>query len=454
MTTELSYFPASSPVVLSVATDPSSAAVKNAEALIAKFPIAGLGESALMSRIQQLGIDYQGDVKPLFGNPIMFGATGSQLSSAGASSNFLFVWVTKDAGKLKSLVGKLGGAHSIGSHDGATLYQAGTTTLAIDDATALLGPSTASVESALDRHAHDTGITQTDYSRLVAGLPTDALVQVFGNLTGALSQPSAAKARRIPWVAALTGYAVTVSANSTGLNFQYRLDTSGAHLTQAELPFAPSSSPSLAGTMPITVGIQDPAHIVQFAESAAQAVNPVSYAKFLARQANARKKTGVDLNSEVGLLTGSLIVASDTHTTMARAEVSDPSTASSDLAKLAGAPKDVFSKATSIKSLGGGFYEVRESGTTLTIGVVGNQLVIGKASTSQLRSFAASPTTPAAGAQGSVAFRVALVDLLQLGLKQGTPKVAQSILSSLGDITGWMSSTSSATSGSATLGVR
>ncbi len=454
MTTELSYFPASSPVVLSVATDPSSAAVKNAEALIAKFPIAGLGESALMSRIQQLGIDYQGDVKPLFGNPIMFGATGSQLSSAGASSNFLFVWVTKDAGKLKSLVGKLGGAHSIGSHDGATLYQAGTTTLAIDDATALLGPSTASVESALDRHAHDTGITQTDYSRLVAGLPTDALVQVFGNLTGALSQPSAAKARRVPWVAALTGYAVTISANSTGLNFQYRLDTSGGHLTQAELPFAPSSSPSLAGTMPITVGIQDPAHIVQFAESAAQAVNPVSYAKFLARQANARKKTGVDLNSEVGLLTGSLIVASDTHTTMARAEVSDPSTASSDLAKLAGAPKDVFSKATSIKSLGGGFYEVRESGTTLTIGVVGNQLVIGKASTSQLRSFAASPTTPAAGAQGSVAFRVALVDLLQLGLKQGTPKIAQSILSSLGDITGWMSSTSSATSGSATLGVR
>ncbi len=454
VTTELSYFSAGSPLVLSIATDPNSAAVKNAEALIAKFPVAGLGESALMSKIQQLGIDYQSDVKPLFGNPIMLGATGSQLSSAGASSNFLFVWVTKDAGKLKSLIGKLGGAHSIGTHQGATLYQAGTTTLAIDGATALLGPSAAIVDSALDRHANGGGITESDYSRTVSGLPQDALIQVFGNLTTALSQPSAIKARRIPWVAALRGYAVSISANSSGLTFQYRLDTSGATLTPAQIPFAPSSSPLLAGTMPITVGIQDPAHIVQFAESAAQAVNPASYAKYLARQANARKKTGVDLNSLLGLLTGTLIVASDTHATMGRAEVSDPSTASSDLAKLASAPKDVFSKATGVKSIGGGFYEIRESGTTLTVGVVGNQLLVGKASATQLRSFASSPTTPAAGAQGSVAFRVALVDLLRLGLKNGPPQVAQSFLGSLGAITGWMSSTPSATSGSATLGVR
>lgn len=454
MTTELSYFPAGSPLVLSIATDPNSAAVKNAEALVAKFPLAGLGETALMSRIQQLGIDYQSDIRPLFGNPIMIGATGSQLSSAGASSSYLFVWVAKDAGKLKALIGKLGGAHSIGSHAGATLYQAGTTTLALHGATALLGPSAASVDAALDRHANGGGITSAQHSQAFTGLPQDALIQVFGNLTGVLSQPSAAKARRVPWVAALKGYAVAISANSSGLSFNYRLDTSGATLTAAQLPFAPASAPSLAGTLPVTVGIQNPAHIVQFAEAAAQTTNPASYAKFLARQAVSRKKTGVDVNSLLNLLTGTLTVASDTHTTLARAQVSDPGAAANDLSKLASAPKDVLSKATRVTRLGGGFYAVRETGTTLTVGVVGNQLLVGKATPAQLRAFAASPTTPAAGAQGSVAFRVALVELLRLALKQSTPKVAQSILSSLGDINGWMSSSPSATTGSATIGVR
>jgi hypothetical protein len=154
VSTELSYFPAGSPLVVSVATDPKSAAVKNAEALVAKFPLAALGETAVMSKIQQLGVDYQSDLKPLFGNPIMVGATSSLLNSASASASYLFVWVAKDAGKLKALIAKLGGAHTIGSHAGATLYQAGGTTLALDGATAVLGPSVASVDSALDRHAH------------------------------------------------------------------------------------------------------------------------------------------------------------------------------------------------------------------------------------------------------------------------------------------------------------
>jgi hypothetical protein len=452
--TELSYFPAQTPLVLSIATDPQSSAVKGGEALLGRFPLAAFGETALIGKIQQLGLDYQSDIKPLFGNPIMIGATSPTLSSSGATSNYLIVAVAKDSGKLKALVKKIG-ARSVGSHAGATLYQTGgTTTLAVDGATALLGPSEQSVDAALDRHQNGGGVTAADYNRAFTGIPQGSLVQIFGNVRGLLAQPSAASAMRVPWVAALRSYAVSVLASSAGLTFKYRLDTTGRSLSNAQLPFSPGSSPSLAGTMPIGVGIQDPTHILQFAEQVEQAVSPASYAKFLARQAASRRKTGVDLNTFANLLTGNLIIASDTHTTLGRVQVTNPSQASADLAKLARNPRAVFKKAVSSTPLPGGFYAIHEPGTTLTAGVVGNQLVVGKASVAQLRGFAAAPTTPAPGAQGSVAFRVALVELLRLALKNSTPQAVQSILNSLGDITGWLSSNPSGVTGSATLAVQ
>ena len=318
--TELSYFPANSPFVMSVVTDPNSSAVTDAHALIDRFPVASFGESALMSKLSQEGIDYQSDIRPLFGNPVMFGLTDVGLSTNSGTSGFLAVWVTKDGGKLSALIKKLGGFHAAGSHDGATLYKAGgSTTFAVDGATLLVGPSPAEVDAALDRHAHGGGITSSQYAQAFTGLPQNSLIQAFGNLAGVLSRPSAAKARQVPWVAALRGYATSISANSSGLTFQYRLDTTGRPLTAAQVPLAPATTPpSLAGALPISAGIEDPAHIVAFVEAAEQASSPAGYAKFLKRQATIRAKTGVDLNSLLKLATGSLIISSDTHATMGR----------------------------------------------------------------------------------------------------------------------------------------
>jgi hypothetical protein len=203
--------------------------------------------------------------------------------------------------------------------------------------------------------------------------------------------------------------------------------------------------------MPITVGVQDPAHIFRFAESIEQATSPSGWAKFQARQANARKKTGVDLESIFNLLSGGLIIGSDTHTTVARAQVSDGAAAARDLAKLASDPTAFFASATKVKKVGGGFYELRQGRTTITVGVAGSQLLVGKASPAQLKAFAAAPTSPAPGAQGSVAFRVGLTQLLQLALKQAPPQIVRSLLSSLGDLSGWLASSPSGTVGAATL---
>lgn len=452
---ELSYFPSSSPLVLSLVTDPNAQAVKQGQALLGRFPIAAFGQTLLTTELQRLGIDYQSDIRPLFGNPIMVGVTGSTLSGA-ARHAYLLAWVTNDAGKLGALVKKIPSLHRLGSHDGATLYQnAGSMTLALDGATAVLGPSQAAVSSALDRHAHGGGISGSDYVRAFSGLPPDALIQVFGSLSGVLSSPSVAAARRVPWIAALRGYAASISASGSGLTLQYRLDTGGGALTSAQVPVTPGgTTPSLAGTLPITFAIDDPAHLAAFAEAAEQAASPSGYASFEQRQAAVRAKTGVDLHSLLTLLTGELIIASDVHTTIARGTVSDPAAAAKDLSKLLSAPRSLFNQATGVSNLGGGLYAIKEKRATITVGVVGNQLVAGKASAAQLRAFASAPATPVAGAHGAVAFRVALSNLLALAIKRAPPQIVAQLLSSLGDVIGSTSASTRALTGNATLAIK
>jgi hypothetical protein len=205
---------------------------------------------------------------------------------------------------------------------------------------------------------------------------------------------------------------------------------------------------------PIVGAVKDPAQTISFIEAAEQLTSPSQYAAFQKRQADLQRKTGVSLNSLLSMLTGDLIVQSYRHKTMGRAVLSDPAGATRTLAKLASEPKAVFSHATSVRSLGGGFYEIKESGTAITLGVVGNQLVVGSTTSAALRAFASAPVTVAAGAQGTVAYRIALPTLVKLAIKQAPSPIARMILGSLGEITGWTAASTSGLTGSATVAVK
>jgi Protein of unknown function (DUF3352) len=464
LSTELSYLPTGTPLVLTVATDPNGAAIKGVNALVGRFPLASIGIGALKSKLQQSGVNYDGDIRPLLGNPVAFAITAPQISTH-LSTNALVVWVTKDGDKLKSLVKKVGGGlHQTGTHDGATIYSSrGSGVVALDGATALFGSSVGIVNAALDRHAHGGGITSARYARAFAGLPQDAVIKSFGDLSSLLSSPSAAKARRIPWVAALRSYAETVTASASGLTFNYHLDTTGAPLTPSQLPFAPGTTPpAFAGSVPITVGIHDPAQIVSFFEAAEQTTNPAGWARALAGQAKLRAKTGADINSLVKLMTGDLIIGSDASITVARVTVSDPAATRQVLDKFAGSHVTVFGGAPLTKL--GSDYALRSGRTQLLLTVIGNQFVVGGDSIAHpggfgalsgpVRSFATAPTSPAPGAHGAVAFRVSLNQLLALVLRQTPPQAVQSILSQLTDITGSNSVSPSGLTGSATIGVK
>ena len=264
--TSLSYFPKDSLFVMSLQTDPNSSAIQSAQALLHRFPAVTFGESALIARLQQFGINYDTDIKPLFGNPAVIGvgepvpgAARDRASSSRGSRR------TRTRSTTSSRSSTCPRARR--SMD-AKVYGVSTAALAVDGSTLVLAASPTAIKSALDLHAHGGGLTPADQSKAMGNLPTDSLVSAFGDLTAVLSQPSAAQAKKVPWVNALKGYGVAISANATGLTFQYRLDTSGQTLSESQLPIAPGSTPpSLAGSQPISVGVSDPSRIVKFIHS-------------------------------------------------------------------------------------------------------------------------------------------------------------------------------------------
>jgi outer membrane murein-binding lipoprotein Lpp len=451
----LSYFPESSPFVLTFATDPKSTGITNARALQQRFPQAGLLESALFARVGQLGIDYNKQIKPLYGNPIAVGLLSAQ--SYGSQSPFLAAWVTKDESALNALVKKLGsGLQSAGTHDGAKLYTLGGGTLAIDGPTLLIARSSQDVMAALDRHKAAQGVSAEQYAKLTAGLPSGALMHMFGDLTQALSTAKTAPARKIPWIAAIKGYGASVDFSPSGLTIQFHVDTTGRSLTSSQLPLADRSTQAgVAGSAPIQVGLRNLTQPIRFIEAAVQASAPAQYSTFTARVGRLKSRAGIDLNAFIATLTGNLAVSSDTRTTIARVGVGNPSAVKGMIDKLAGAPSLAFSKDTRIHTLGGGLYSVHEtSGTDLTVGVVGNQLLLGKATPAQIRTFARAPDSSVSGATGALSFRIALLDLLHLTLKQAPSPAAQQFLKLLGDLTGSASATTSGLNGTAKLALR
>ena len=451
----LSYFPSTAPFVLTLQTDPASAGVKNTRALEQNFPQATLLKTAVFARLGQLGIDYNKQIKPLFGNPIAFGLLNAP--SSGSQTQFLSAWMTKSQSALAALVKKLGpGLRHSGTHDGATLYTVDGGTLAIDGPTVLLAHSTQDVDAALDRHKSGQGISSSRYARLTAGLSGGSLMQTFGDLTRALSAPGAAIARRVPWVAAIKGYGASISATPRAMTIQFHLDTTGQPLSASQLPLAAASPPpAVAGSAPIQMGLRGLRQSIQFLEATEQATEPAQYAKFTKRVGTLKRRTGFDLNAFLATLTGTLDISSDTKTTIGRIGVSDPATVTAMLKKLVAAPSLTFSKATRIRPLGAGLYSVHEpSSPDLTMGVVVDQLLLGKATPAQIRAFAKTSAAPVPGTTGAVAYRIALQDLLHLALKGAPSPAAQQLLKMLGDLTGSLSATTSGLNGTASLALK
>ena len=455
----LSYFPSASPLVATIATDPHGASARQLRSAQSRVPAIGLAKTALFNELAKTGVDYNRDVRPLFGNPMAIGVASTTLT--GQHPPFLLAWQTRDRVALKRLVAKLPGLTPDGTADGATISTVhGLGALAVDGSRVLLSDRPAEIRAALDRHAAGSGFSAAQYAHDTGGVATGGAVTIVGNLTDTLAQPRAAQARKVPWVAALRGYGATVSATGTRVSVRFHLDTTGRALTAAQLPIAAGpAAPGLAGVLPVAAGLRDPAQLWQFVIAAERAISPGSYAALVREERRARAYDGFDVERFVAMLSGDLQLTSDGHTTIACVPLSDPAVARAMFTRLMRRPPPTGPHGSGapahITSLGGGLYRVRESGSgSVVVGVLGNQFVVGRASPAEVRAYARTRSTAAAGPTGALAFRVDVANLVKLSETHRTSSTERAVLAMLGDVTGSVDGSTSGLTGIAELAIR
>lgn len=444
----LSYYPADTPFVLVAPTDPQNPQIEQALALVRRFLPGDILLGQLKRRLAGQ-IDFDREVKPVLGNPIALGAPAAS-TFGGSSRDFLIAWMAKDAGKLKPLVDRLvrtGGVRAAPDHLGAKVYTGGGgSTLAVRGALVLLGKTPEIVTAALDRRAGTGHLDPAAVDAARGDLPQDALVTGYGNLASVLGRPSAAKALKVPWVAALRAYAFAVSADGQGVKVDFRLDTTKRPLAGADVPLAPGpAAPGVAAGAPVRAGIRDFAHLVTWTERTQSLTGAPSAVRFETKKAEIRKATGVDLDRDVvAQLSGDASVDVDGPKRLVRAEVRDPAAMTATLRRLT--PKlgrflTGQGAGATARPAPGGFHLVEKDGTTLgAYGLVGRELVAGNGSVDELRALAAQPKSPVPGARGAVAFTVDK-DLIRRAIAARAnvgPLEAPLVLGPVGDIRGWL----------------
>jgi hypothetical protein len=463
----LSVLPKDAPFAVAIDTNADGDQYQAVGKLLDKFPFSDQIKSSLLRQFEQSagGVNFEDDVKPVLGNPLVVGASG-----ADPSSDVVAAIQVKDKDKLDDLISKTK-AKKTGEASGATLYSAGDSTFAVKDDLVVFANGEPQVKGALDRLDGDH-LDEQSFEDGLKGLPDSALARVYVDVEALLkSDPSAADARRVKWIAALREVGATLSAKESSIDIDFRARTDG-DLSDADLPIAPGDEapPVIKRPGEIGLGIRDLAHIVQFAENAGQAIDPSGFGDYERAKKTIDRQLGVSLDNDlIGQLTGtvSATVALDGGFGV-RSELKDPKKFEQTLAKVADvlpsfAEGAGFGKVTLSKPRAGRpFYTLsKPEGGSVTFGVAGDVLVVAN-SAKRAAALADAEPTDVPGASGSVTVSADAEQLVLRILRQYGSALGIGDFGSLGvgmfarpltDLNGWASASADELSGKLTLGV-
>ena len=338
----LGYLPEDAPLVVSIDTDVEGSQFKAIGKIIDRFPFANQIEGQLKQQIESGGgLDYEDDLKPLLGNEFVVGATDvrSIIDRGGDNDDFIGAIQVKDKGKLEDALEKEK-AKEAGEKSGAKLYEDDDgDAFAIEDDVLVVASSKSKLDAALEQRDADGRLTEETFDKATEGLPKEALLRVYGDLQKLIaSDPETADARKVKWVNALRTFGVTASFKEDAIDVDFKLGTDGGDLAEEDLPFASGDASPSVLDLPseIGAGLRNPAQVLRFGESAAQAVNPTGYADYRTARTTLERQLDVDIDDDlIAQLEGAMSVTVSTSGDVgARIELEDEAAFARTLAKV------------------------------------------------------------------------------------------------------------------------
>ncbi len=424
----LAFLPKDTTFAVEVDTNVDGDQYKALAKLLNKFPFGNQVRDNLLGQLEQSsgGINYNDDVKPVLGNPLVVGAVDPQALS-GNSNAFIVALKAKDKGKLQDLVDKMK-PRKTGEASGATLYRDSDTSFAVKNDMVVLANDDGQLKQALERADGDDHFGEDAFNQGLSGLPDNALARVYTDVEALLkNDPNSADARRIRWVAALRELGLTVTARDDGLDVDFRVRTEG-DLSDGDLPIASGDEapPVIKHPGEIGLGIRDLAHIVHFGENAGQSVDPSGFGDYEQAKKTIDRQLGVSLDNDlIAQLTGnvSATVALDGGFGL-RADLKDPKEFERTLTKIANVLPSFargagFGPVQLTKPTGQrGFYSLkRADGSEVDFGVAGDVLVVAS-DARRAALLAREQPVDVPGASGSVTMSTDAEQLVNNLLKQ------------------------------------
>lgn len=392
----LAYFPAETPAVAVVATDPGS---DQARALAAALRRAGA-----LARLERLakrhGLHFA-QVRRLLGNDMAIG-----IPARGKAA--LVVLVADDRDALHTLVDARVTARRAtfaGAYRGADLYATRGLAFAVRDRVLLVSDGTDDLRDALDRRAGGGTLTLADLGEALPEVKGDPLVRAM--LDAGAELP--ARAREVPWLAAWERLGGVLRAGNAGATLDLRLTTLADDLLEVDVPVSPGKRPPLAVTSAkaASVTVRDLAHVLGVAERAARAAAPLTVLRLDRARRTLRHRGGVDLGADVvGRLHGPATLIRTHRHLLLRADPSRPRPLGRALDRVAKVLPAALERARvegfAVRERRGFLELLRDGEVVGRLGMAGDVLVAGTASPAALRALARVPLARPAGAEGAV----------------------------------------------------
>jgi Protein of unknown function (DUF3352) len=466
--TALAYVPENAPFVVAIETDLEGDQYQALDSILRKFPVGGSLEELLSEELGRSseGVDFEQDVKPLLGNPFVVAGTSVEtFTGRSGEDDFVAAIQVEDRDKLDALIEKTE-ARKTGEAAGATIYEDEGTVFAVEEDMVVFAGSRAALEAALERADGGDHLDEQTFEDGLADLPEDSVLRVYADLQALIdTDPDARDARRIEWVDALRSFGMTASVAQDAVSIEFNVRTDPEGLTEDDLPIAAGEEapPVLRREGEIGFGLRDPAHIVRFAEAAAQAVDPEGFGEYARAKKTLDARLDIRIDEDlIGQLSGdvSATVSADGRVGV-RAELEDPARFERALAKAAPELPSLAESAGAdrarIERRGDLYVLSQPDGETIVFGVVDDVFVLRQEQdAAEVRGLAREQPVEVPGARGAV---VISADAEQLanqllrfyGVGGDGPFGPQLFTGPLGQLTGTVSATTDGLKGKLTL---